>query len=567
MPQLTADRVKCGLATTSAGAFKLTFATLLTMAALGATYQGSNGNFPTFELQDVLLRGMMVNCVALAVALAISLRYRAVGNGLFALVTFVGVFTSYLVHTELFYADNRVWLVVIGAASLFALYVAFNLIDDFRWGGLALSLAASLAVGIFVWQQGWPILESGLERPGGLFDWGNPVMYVGLIALFVAAVFALRLLDRLFSALYWGVFWCLAVAAFLVVSAIWLGDIEREAGSGYYADGWEGHHSVRAVAFRETPNLYFVGFDGIIPESILRKYLDVDTTGYHQVFERDMRRFSNLFANSVPTLMSLNTVMALDQDVFMAHFEANGDYPSYFAGHDLSPLVWLLRQNGYETSSIYQDAFFGFHKGHGIDNYIIKGLYTVCSLLDRDARPFSFWGFCWERLDAKSQDPSLSQSEFLVHQLAQLDRSRPQFVMSHIYYPGHASAEFDYHDIEERRDFTESYVAEFEEGAIHLETLIRHVERNDPDAILFIFGDHGAKLAQASDLEDDPAFYLQDRFGILGGVYPPDRCGAQFDDAESKGYVTNLDVVHAIISCSVRRAKRAEPTQARPLLG
>ena len=51
------------------------------------------------------------------------------------------------------------------------------------------------------------------------------------------------------------------------------------------------------------------------------------------------------------------------------------------------------------------------------------------------------------------------------------------------------------------------------------------------------------------ELEEDPAFYLQDRFAILGGVYPPDRCGEYFDEAESKGYMTTLDAVHAILSC------------------
>ena len=43
---------------------------------------------------------------------------------------------------------------------------------------------------------------------------------------------------------------------------------------------------------------------------------------------------------------------------------------------------------------------------------------------------------------------------------------------------------------------------------------------------------------RAFGVEDDPAFFLQDRFGILGGVYPRDRCAAQFDEAERKCYAT-----------------------------
>ena len=79
--------------------------------------------------------------------------------------------------------------------------------------------------------------------------------------------------------------------------------------------------------------------------------------------------------------------------------------------------------------------------------------------------------------------------------------------------------------------------------------IIEHVRSNDPTAIMFVFGDHGMHLSRGVDVEEDPAFYLQDRFAILGGVYPPDRCGEYFDEAESKGYMTTLDAVHAILSC------------------
>ena len=39
------------------------------------------------------------------------------------------------------------------------------------------------------------------------------------------------------------------------------------------------------------------------------------------------------------------------------------------------------------------------------------------------------------------------------------------------------------------------------------------------------------------------------RYAILGGVYPPDRCAEYLDEAESRGYMTTLDAVHAILNC------------------
>ena len=44
-------------------------------------------------------------------------------------------------------------------------------------------------------------------------------------------------------------------------------------------------------------------------------------------------------------------------------------------------------------------------------------------------------------------------------------------------------------------------------------------------------------------------FVVQDRLGVLGGVYPPDACATYFDETLSKGYMTTLDGVHAILHC------------------
>ena len=101
-----------------------------------------------------------------------------------------------------------------------------------------------------------------------------------------------------------------------------------------------------------------------------------------------------------------------------------------------------------------------------------------------------------------------------------------------------------------------------------MERIIEHVRSNDPTAILLMFGDHGMHLSRGVDAEDDPAFYLQDRFAILGGVYPPDRCEEHFDEAEAKGYMTTLDAVHAILGClSGGQTALMEPRRDRFLEG
>ena len=50
-------------------------------------------------------------------------------------------------------------------------------------------------------------------------------------------------------------------------------------------------------------------------------------------------------------------------------------------------------------------------------------------------------------------------------------------------------------------------------------------------------------------LEDAPEFVLQDHYGVLGGVHPPDACGRWFDGAAGRRYLTVANAVHAVLRC------------------
>ena len=156
----------------------------------------------------------------------------------------------------------------------------------------------------------------------------------------------------------------------------------------------------------------------------------------------------------------------------------------------------------------------------------------------------AFAGYCWNR-----EPERLTAADFLVRRLSGVDGASPQFVLALFALPDHTPKNFDYQNQEDWERFVPVFERRFNRAAIHLEQIIEHLKANDPDSILFVFGDHGPWLSRGLQVENDPAFFLQDRFGILGGVYPRDRCAPQMDEAERKGYVTSLDVVHAIIEC------------------
>ena len=369
--QCPADRA-CGVLARDRvrGAYKVTFATLLIAAALGFAYAGSDGSLPAFELRGVLVRVLAFSGVLLVVALLLP-RGRGVSNAALALATLAGIFTSYAVHTELFYPPNRVWMVMVLAASYVGLFTAMRVIDERNWGGITLAAAATAAVSAAVWSSIGAKLLAGLKAPGGLVYVGNPVMWIVIALTGIGAALGLYVLFRAVHPSRAGWIAFAAAASFLMVLILMLG-LLGEGGGGDYNDGWEDHPNVRSVAFKETPNIYFVGFDSIIPAAVMRRHMGIEDTRFHRLMERDMRRVRNLFSIGANTKVTFNTMMALDQDIYLENREGRLRPPSYFAGHDLSPLIWLLRLNGYETTSIFQGSWFGRTPGPHIDSYVIN---------------------------------------------------------------------------------------------------------------------------------------------------------------------------------------------------
>ncbi len=461
--------------------YKFVFAALLIGGAFAATYTSSAVAFSELDFRQIILFGGAVNVVLLWAALFL-LRSEVIANVVLSLVVLAGVATAYVIHTDLFYlAGNRAVLILLCAAACLALFVAFRVIDERHWGGIVLSAAALLSLGL---------LSLGMEVRDLVGGTPTPVS----------------------------------------------GDTTN----------------IRHVSFQETPNLYFVSFDAIAPRSLLSKYSGVESTEFHDLVEAKMRRFPNFFADSVHTTHSLNSLLALDVNVYRSQrreLRENGKDPDpfLFSGQNPSPLLSILHDNGYETSSIYFSRLFGKRKGPYIDHYHITSKKTVCNLLDTSIRNLSFWGYC-RLFGGRYGGLQRLTAEQVVKVSGQNDG--PQFVMAHLSVPGHTAGSFRYGNVEQFERFIEQYIRRSEKAARYLELIIRHLERKDPDAILLVYGDHGPLVSRGLEFKDDPKFVVQDNYGVLGAVYPRDTCASWFDEVlTTQGYMTILDMLHTLLRC------------------
>ena len=390
-----------------------------------------------------------------------------------------------------------------------------------------------------------------------------------VIIVLAPAAYILFVAFKVIDDLRWGGA-ALSAAALLGIMAI---------AAGHWTSGGLGASNVpvtgdvsniRHVTFQETPNLYFVSFDALASRPLLNKYLDIETTEFHNMFEANFRRFPNFFANAVPTSHSFNTLLALDPDVYAsqrAALEARGDDPNpfLFSGQNPSPLLDILHENGYETTSTVIDTYFGRRKGPYIHNYDTLEKYTVCNLLDDGIRNWAFWGYCRVLPVGNTGDNRLTAERVTNVKVG----GGPQFVIAYLYVPHHVSTKsFLYSNAEQLEKYRAKHLTNSEKAARYLELIIRHLDENDPTAILFVFGDHGPFLSRELDFEENREFIIQDHYGVLGGVYPPDTCPAWFDEAYTQGYLTILDAVHALLRClSGGESVLIEPRQYVPSYG
>ena len=313
--------------------------------------------------------------------------------------------------------------------------------------------------------------------------------------------------------------------------------------------------NIRLVDFKTRPNVYFIAFDALMPRVLVRKFLELETTPYHDFLDAHFRRFRNMFADKVATRRALNSLLAFDLDYF-ARF---GKKPGLFSGRIPSPLLEIFKHNGYTTNTLYQNPRFGKEKGPYVDNYFTERGYGVCEVLNEDFKYLTFLGYCQLRttklftslLKRLNLSNDLNEIDFLLANLRSgLDEGKPQMFLSYIFSPKHTPKSFRWRKSETVDKYRQTYLRNSSTTAEYFEQLITFISREDPSAILYVFGDHGAFVSRGARMKDnDLALHIQGRYGVYGGIYPPDRCSESLSEPYTENFTTVMQGAHMIIRC------------------
>jgi len=305
--------------------------------------------------------------------------------------------------------------------------------------------------------------------------------------------------------------------------------------------------NIKTVDFIKKPNVYIVLFDSIIPKSLMRKNIGADKAAYHDVFDEHFTKFNNFFVERVPSRPSLNRLLALDSSYYNRLAKPDGNlHFRLFQGFSPSPLFQIFKHNGYDTNTIYNSRYFGKAQGPHIDNYLVNRDFGACEFIERKLKKYTLFGICNFGTKYKPIPPV----DFLINNIANgLKKNRPQVLVSYIYSPGHTEKTYDHDDNDKREEYKQKYLEKSIETAESLLKIVTFLKENDPDSILYVSGDHGPWQSRKVKFEDDPEFYIQDKYAVFGGIFPKGNCAESFSKPYTDKFMTISQGSHMIIRC------------------
>lgn len=274
------------------------------------------------------------------------------------------------------------------------------------------------------------------------------------------------------------------------------------------------------IVFKDKPNIHIISVESLAAPVVIKKNLDVPDVPYEKTIKQNnIPHFKNAFSGSVPTTLSLNSVMRLAQS------SVSPNMYDYFTGGTPSALGSILRQNGYHLSTGFPVPFFFSGKGDYVDQYVpdtSKSVRNNSLCLLAGAPVVSFFGFC--ELTKLIDDAPIGQAPDWVEQIISIikssDKNSPAFTFHHILEPfGHTPGGFRTGNPDDIAKYRKQFIYQSKIAAGLIQKLHDTFQHSGlENSIIILMGDHGVLLSDTIAFEDAPEFYVQDRHGIILAV-------------------------------------------------
>lgn len=344
--------------------------------------------------------------------------------------------------------------------------------------------------------------------------------------------------------------------------------------------------SVYPISFKKKPNVYIIGIDALAPKSLLAKHMGIDSTDLHDLLSSEFKMYKNVFSGGDRTIPSYLSMLSLTPDYWKSFNDAKKNClfcptpmnrNNLFNGYTPSPLIMIFKSNGYETTTAHEWPHFGPNKGPFIDNYRLRtrqdgkrAFNSVCNFMTSRSDFIGFFGYCSilnrfriylydKKLYYKGLQFKLAWDLQNIEEVA--TKYRPQLYIGHILSPRHTNYDFDITKNEMFSNFKNEYVFNANKTAKLMDIVLEHIKKNDDDAIIYVWGDHGPILSQHLSWDEryiqnsnhhlvkSRKFFIQDRLGTFGGVYHNGKVCNQSDFNLKRQFNTPQHILKDMLYC------------------
>jgi len=303
-----------------------------------------------------------------------------------------------------------------------------------------------------------------------------------------------------------------------------------------------------ALPLKSTRNVYLISTESLHSPYAFRRLYGIENAPHVAYLkEQQFRILDRAYAADTSTRLVYQRVME-----FKKPLKQKGTLARVFKSGNTT--FSTFHKAGYRVQFIYISNYMNLNHALVEHAFPATGFY-ICDNL----RPNFFYFVCRPAVRAAlnrllfGTEGQVSVADEIAHiekriAVAAAD-DKPWLTISHIAFPGHSDKAHRYDDAAAVEAFRAERRALMPRIAENYRRVVSAIRSRDPDAVIVTFGDHGMWLTRGMDAAasndlfsaDD---YIEDRYGVLVGVYPADFCRNRIFEGS-----TTTTLVESIVDC------------------
>lgn len=296
--------------------------------------------------------------------------------------------------------------------------------------------------------------------------------------------------------------------------------------------------------FKRKPNIYLFIYDAYGSKDSYEKVFEFDNTPHYAALNQRKLKTLHTFSNYTSTLQTTISTFLGAHHYYRTEsgFADSQQARPFLAGIIHNPVLSTLKSNGYRLQYI-----------HGLD-YFVNEQGVLDYMFPDTPISSSLRVFGVPLLKMKRRITLEEQKETLYERIfpPAAPDGAPWFTFAHVNLPGHADFAFDW---SKQGHFPQRYRSKTALANAHMLETIDRIQAVDPDAVIVIFGDHGAHRYNGLGKQPDPnaAFATAgvsaetvtlDEFGIMIAIGSGGHC-----DDYVHGGITPVNMMRTVFAC------------------